>query len=134
MTELRDFYAALVESSDDAIVAKNTDGIVISWNPAAERLFGWSSDEMVGGSIRRLLPADRQEEEDRILSRIRSGERVQPFYTKRLHKNGHLLDVEVSVSPVRDESGRPTPAPTHRPAPRANRPRRRQHATPRRRS
>jgi PAS domain S-box-containing protein len=49
MTELRDFYAALVESSDDAIVAKNTDGIVISWNPAAERLFGWSSEEMVGG-------------------------------------------------------------------------------------
>jgi PAS domain S-box-containing protein len=106
MTELRDFYAALVESSDDAIVAKNTDGIVISWNPAAERLFGWSSDEMVGGSIRRLLPADRQEEEDHILARIRAGERVKPFYTKRLHKNGHLLDVEVSVSPVRDESGK----------------------------
>ena len=106
MTELRDFYAALVESSDDAIVAKNTDGIVISWNPAAERLFGWSSEEMVGGSIRRLLPADRQEEEDHILARIRSGERVKPFYTKRLHKNGHLLDVEVSVSPVRDDSGK----------------------------
>jgi PAS domain S-box-containing protein len=106
MTELRDFYAALVESSDDAIVAKNTDGIVISWNPAAERLFGWSADEMVGGSIRRLLPADRQEEEDQILARIRSGERVKPFYTKRLHKDGHLLDVEVSVSPVRDSGGR----------------------------
>jgi PAS domain S-box-containing protein len=106
MTELRDFYAALVESSDDAIVAKNTDGIVISWNPAAERLFGWSADEMVGGSIRRLLPADRQEEEDQILARIRSGERLKPFYTKRLHKDGHLLDVEVSVSPVRDSGGR----------------------------
>jgi PAS domain S-box-containing protein len=106
MTELRNFYAALVESSDDAIVAKNTDGVVISWNPAAERLFGWTAREMIGGSIRRLLPADRQEEEDDILSRIRSGTRVEPFYTKRLHKDGHLLDVSVSVSPVRDEQGK----------------------------
>ncbi len=106
MTELRDFYAALVESSDDAIVAKNTDGIVISWNPAAQKLFGWTSDEMVGGSIRRLLPPDRQEEEDQILARIRAGERVVPFYTKRLHKRGRLLDVQVSVSPVRDASGK----------------------------
>ncbi len=105
MTELRDFYAALVESSDDAIVAKNTDGIVIAWNPAAEELFGWTSDEMVGGSIRRLLPPDRQEEEDQILARIRAGERVPPFYTKRLRKDGCLLDVQVSVSPVRDASG-----------------------------
>ena len=106
MSELRDFYAALVESSDDAIVAKNPDGIVIAWNPAAERLFGWTSEEMVGGSIRRLLPPDRQQEEDHILARIRAGERVYPFYTKRLHKDGHLLDVQVSVSPVRDASGK----------------------------
>ena len=106
MTELRDFYSALVESSDDAIVAKNTDGIVIAWNPAAQRLFGWTSEDMVGGSIRRLLPMDRQEEEDLILARIRAGERVPPFYTKRLHKDGHLLDVQVSVSPVRDATGK----------------------------
>ena len=106
MTELRDFYAALVESADDAIVAKNTDGIVIAWNPAAQKLFGWTSDEMVGGSIRRLLPDDRQHEEDHILERIRSGDRVPPFYTKRLHKDGHQLDVQVSVSPVRDASGK----------------------------
>ena len=106
MTELRDFYAALVESADDAIVAKNTDGIVIAWNPAARKLFGWTSEEMVGGSIRRLLPADRQQEEDHILDRIRAGERVPPFYTKRMHKDGHLLDVQVSVSPVRDASGK----------------------------
>jgi PAS domain S-box-containing protein len=106
MTELRDFYAALVESADVAIVAKNIDGIVIAWNPAAETLFGWTSDEMVGGSIRRLLPEDRQHEEDHILSRIREGEQVAPFYTKRLHKDGHLIDVQVSVSPVRDASGK----------------------------
>jgi PAS domain S-box-containing protein len=100
-----DFYAALVESSDDAIVAKDVNGIVISWNPAAERLFGWTSAEMVGHSIRRLLPEDRQHEEDDILARIALGERVGQLLTKRLHKNGEMLDVSVTVSPVRDEMG-----------------------------
>ena len=105
MTELRNFYAALVESSEDAIVAKNIDGVVIAWNPAAEKLFGWTAREMIGGSIRRLLPPDREKEEDEILARIRSGHRVEPFYTQRKHKDGHLLDVSISVSPVRDEAG-----------------------------
>ena len=105
MVEVHDFYEALVESSDDAIVAKDIDGIVISWNPAAERLFGWTAEEMVGQSIRRLLPDDRQHEEDEILTRIRSGERVGQFFTKRRHKDGTLLDISVSVSPVRDAQG-----------------------------
>ncbi|WP_305095610.1 PAS domain S-box protein [Croceibacterium aestuarii] len=105
MLEVRDFYEALVESSDDAIVAKDTDGIVIAWNPAAERLFGWTAEEMVGNSIRRLLPEDRQDEEDLILSRIRAGERVGQLMTKRLHKDGTLLDVSVTVSPVRNAAG-----------------------------
>lgn len=105
MVEVRDFYEALVESSDDAIVAKDTNGIVISWNPAAERLFGWTATEMVGQSIRRLLPEDRQHEEDEILARIRTGERVGQFFTKRLHKDGTLLDISVAVSPVRDGEG-----------------------------
>ena len=105
MVEVRDFYEALVESSDDAIVAKDTDGVVISWNPAAEHLFGWTAAEMVGQSIRRLLPADRQHEEDEILARIRTGEKVGQFFTKRLHKDGHLLDISVAVSPVRDGAG-----------------------------
>jgi PAS domain S-box-containing protein len=100
-----DFYAALVESSDDAIVAKDVNGLIISWNPAAERLFGWTSEEMVGGSIRRLLPDDRQHEEDDILERIRRGERVGQFLTKRLHKSGEPLDISVTVSPVRDSMG-----------------------------
>ena len=106
MTELREFYAALVESSDDAIVAKDTDGVVIAWNPAAERLFGWTAEEMRGQPMRRLLPPDRQEEENEILARIKAGERIGQFYTKRMHKDGHLLDVSVSVSPVRDGQGR----------------------------
>ena len=105
MVEVRDFYEALVESSDDAIVAKDTNGVVISWNPAAERLFGWTAAEMVGQSIRRLLPDDRQHEEDLILERIRNGERVGQFFTKRLHKDGTLLDISVAVSPVRDGEG-----------------------------
>ena len=105
MVEVRDFYEALVESSDDAIVAKDTDGVVISWNPAAERLFGWTALEMVGQSIRRLLPDDRQHEEDEILARIRNGERVGQFFTKRLHRDGTLLDISVAVSPVHDAKG-----------------------------
>lgn len=105
MVEVRDFYEALVESSDDAIVAKDTDGNVIAWNPAAERLFGWTASEMVGQSIRRILPDDRQHEEDEILARIRRGEKVGQFFTKRLHKDGTLLDVSVSVSPVYDAQG-----------------------------
>jgi len=104
-SDLRDFYAALVESSDDAIVAKDTSGVVMAWNPAAERLFGWTAAEMHGQSIRRLLPSDRQYEEDRILARIRAGERIGQFFTKRVHKDGRLIDVSITVSPVRDSRG-----------------------------
>jgi PAS domain S-box-containing protein len=103
--QAQDFFTALVESADVGIVAKDLDGIVMSWNPAAERLFGYSAAEMVGQSIRRLLPPDRQNEEDEILARIRAGERIEQFYTKRLRKDGHLLDVQVSISPVRDGEG-----------------------------
>ena len=106
LIEVYDFYAALVESSDDAIVAKDTDGIVIAWNPAAEALFGWNAQEMIGHSVRRLLPEDRQGEEDAILARIRQGEKVGQFLTKRLHKSGELVDVSVTVSPVCDADGK----------------------------
>ena len=105
MIAVSDFYASLVESSDDAIVAKDVNGIVIAWNPAAERLFGYTAEEMEGQSIRCLLPPDRQHEEDEILERIRSGERVGQFFTERLHKDGHLLQVSVTVSPVRNAEG-----------------------------
>lgn len=103
--DVRDHYTALIESSDDGIVAKDLEGNVISWNPAAEHLFGWTAAEMAGKSIRRLLPPDRQEEEDMILSRIRSGEKVGQFITERLHKDGRRLHVEVSISPVRNAAG-----------------------------
>jgi PAS domain S-box-containing protein len=106
LPEVTDFYAALVESSDDAIVAKDADGIIIAWNPAAEHLFGWSAEEMIGRSVRRLLPEDLQHEEDDILARIRQGEKVGQFLTRRLSKSGELLDVSMTVSPVRDASGK----------------------------
>jgi len=103
--QAQDFFTALVESADVGIVAKDLDGFVIIWNPAAERLFGYSAAEMVGQSIRRLLPPDRQNEEDEILARIRAGERIEQFFTRRRHKDGHELDVQVSISPVRNAEG-----------------------------
>lgn len=103
--DAHELYSALVRSSDDGIVAKDLDGNILSWNPAAEALFGYSAEEMVGGSIRRLLPPDRQSEEDDILARIRAGEKVGQFYTKRLHKSGRLIDVAVAVSPMRNARG-----------------------------
>lgn len=98
-------FAAIVANSSDAIVSKSLDGIVQSWNPAAEKLFGWSAEEMIGQSIRRLLPADRQDEEDTILTRIRAGELVPKFETLRLTKSGEQIPVAVTVSPVRDADG-----------------------------
>jgi PAS domain S-box-containing protein len=100
-----DHYTALIQSSGDAIVAKDLEGRVVSWNPAAERLFGWRADEMIGQSIRRLLPPDRQHEEDDILAHIRSGEQVGLVLTERVHRDGHNLFVGVTISPIRDASG-----------------------------
>lgn len=103
--DAQELYAALVESSDDGIVAKDLDGNILSWNPAAAALFGYSAEEMVGSSIRKLLPPDRHDEEDEILARIRAGEKVGQFFTKRLHKDGRLIDVSVAVSPMRNAKG-----------------------------
>jgi PAS domain S-box-containing protein len=98
--------AAIVDSSDDAIVSKNLDGIVTSWNTAAQKMFGWTSDEMVGQSIRRIIPKDRQHEEDNVLASIRRGERVDHFETERLRKDGSVVPISLTVSPVRDADGR----------------------------
>src|SRR5262245_17624924 len=96
---------AIVDTSDDAIVAKDLDGIVTTWNVAAERMFGFTEVEMVGQSIRRIIPADRQGEEDEVLARIRSGEKVDHFETVRQRKDGTLVPISLTVSPIRDESG-----------------------------
>jgi PAS domain S-box-containing protein len=97
--------AAIVESTDDAIVGKDLNGIVFSWNPAAERLFGFTADEMIGQSIRRIIPEHRQSEEDHVLSRIRSGQRVEHYETIRQHKDGTLRSVSLTVSPIRNQDG-----------------------------
>jgi PAS domain S-box-containing protein len=102
----RGHLAAIVESSDDAIVGKTLDGIVTSWNRGAETIFGYREEEMIGQSIKRLFPADRLSEEDLILERIRRGERVEHFETVRRRKDGREIDVSVAISPVRDPVGR----------------------------
>jgi PAS domain S-box-containing protein len=104
--EDRSRLAAIVQSSDDAIVGKTLDGIVTSWNEGARRLFGYTAEEMVGQPLARLIPGDRLEEESEILARLRRGERVEHFETVRQHKGGNLVDVSVSISPIRDASGR----------------------------
>jgi PAS domain S-box-containing protein len=98
--------AAIVASSEDAIVGKTLDGIVTSWNEAAERMFGYSASEMIGQSVRCLIPAERQGEEDMILNRVTHGERVKPYETIRNTKDRRAIDVSVSVSPVRNARGR----------------------------
>jgi PAS domain S-box-containing protein len=97
--------AAIVESSDDAIISKDLNGIVQSWNEGAERLFGYSAKEMIGRSILHLIPPDQHDEETLILARVRRGERIEHYQTTRLAKSGRLLQVSLSVSPIRDHSG-----------------------------
>jgi two-component system CheB/CheR fusion protein len=97
--------AAIIESSDDAIISKDLNGIITSWNAAAERLFGYTQDEIVGQSILTLIPPDRQHEEPRILERIRRGERIDHYETVRRRKDGSLLDISVTVSPLKDQNG-----------------------------
>ena len=95
--------SAIVDSSDDAIISKDLNGIIKSWNRSAERLFGYTAAEAIGQSVATLLiPADRQEEEPEILSRLRRGERVDYFETKRKRRDGTLLDISLTISPVND--------------------------------
>ena len=97
--------AAIVDSSDDAIISKNLKSIVTSWNPAAERIFGYTAEEMIGQSIMRLLPPDRLEEEARIVARLQRGERVDHFETRRVRKDGRFIDVSLTISPIKNEEG-----------------------------
>jgi PAS domain S-box-containing protein len=98
--------AAIVESSDDAIVSKDFDGIITSWNRGAERLFGYTAEEAIGQPITILIPQDRHDEEPAILARIRSGERVDHYETVRQRKDGALIEISLSVSPIRGPDGR----------------------------
>ncbi len=98
--------AAIVENTDDAIISKDLDGRILSWNPGAARLYGYTAEEAVGQPVTMLIPEDRPDEEPHILERIRRGERVDHYETVRKHKDGTFIDVSLTVSPVRDATGR----------------------------
>ena len=103
--EVQRGVAAIVESSDDAIVSKNLDGIISSWNHGAERLFGYTSKEIIGSSILTIVPPELQHEEHSILAKLRNGERIDHFETVRLKKDGSRVEVSLTISPVRDSTG-----------------------------
>lgn len=98
--------AAIIDSSDDAIISKTLESVITSWNESAERLFGYKAEEIIGQTIYKLIPPDREQEEPKILERLKRGERVEHFETKRLTKNGKLIDVSLTVSPVKDKEGK----------------------------
>jgi len=98
--------AAIVESSDDAIIGRDLDGVILTWNRGAERMYGYSADEIRGRSVSILIPQERSDELGSILDRIRAGQRVEPYETQRLTKDGRLLDVSLTVSPIKDARGR----------------------------
>jgi len=98
--------ASIVQSSDDAIVSKNLDGIITSWNKGAERIFGYTAEEAIGQPITIVIPQDRQDEERTILTRIRRGERIDHFETVRQHKHGSLIVLSLTISPVKNAAGK----------------------------
>jgi PAS domain S-box-containing protein len=100
------FLAAIVESSDDAIVSKSLSGVITTWNKGAERLFGYTADEAIGHPITIVIPPDRLDEEPAILARIQAGERVNHFETIRRRKDGTLVDISLTILPIRDDNGK----------------------------
>ena len=97
------WLAAIIRSSNDAIISKKIDGSITSWNPAAERMLGYTGEEMLGESIRKIIPDHRQKEEDEIVASIKAGNPVEHFETERIHKNGKSVAISVYVSPILDE-------------------------------
>jgi PAS domain S-box-containing protein len=98
-------YEAIVDSSDDAIVSKDLHSTIKSWNKGAERIFGYLAEEMIGESITKLLPPDRLDEEGKILARLHRGERLEHFETRRQRKDGRVIDVSLTISPIRNSEG-----------------------------
>ena len=104
--EVQGRIAAIVQASDDAIIGEDLNGIITSWNPGAEKIFGFTAGEMVGASILRLVPADRCDEEKHILGNIKAGKSVQHFETQRRTKAGRLIDVSITASPIKNTAGK----------------------------
>lgn len=100
------YLGAIIESSDDAIISKDLNGFITSWNKSAERIFGYTAEEVLGRHITIIIPAERLAEEDKILATLKAGKRIDHFETWRRHKAGHLVPVSLTVSPIRDASGK----------------------------
>ena len=103
--DVRRHFAAIVESSEDAIISKNLDGIILSWNQAAHRIFGYEAAEVIGKPVTILIPSDHQNEEPEIIARIRRGEKVEHYETIRQRKDGRLINISLTVSPIKDSEG-----------------------------
>ena len=104
--ETKQLLSTIVQFSDDAIISKDLEGIIKSWNAGAERIFGYTAREAIGQSVEILIPADRLNEEAEIINRIRRGERIEHYETVRRRKDGSLIDISLTVSPIRDAKGK----------------------------
>jgi PAS domain S-box-containing protein len=99
------FFESVVRSSDDAVISKDLGGIILSWNEGAERIYGYTAEEMIGRHISTLTPEDRADEIPKILERLARGDRIDHYETKRRRKDGAIIEVSVTISPIRNESG-----------------------------
>ena len=100
------WLSAIIESADDAVISKTLDGIITSWNNGAERIFGYTADEVIGKPVTILIPPDHEDEEPRILAQLRAGERIEHYETVRVRKDGRLIDISLTVSPIRGPNGK----------------------------
>src|SRR5580700_7050199 len=98
-------YSSIVESSDDVIIAKNREGVISAWNPAAQRMFGYTEKEAIGQPITIIIPSDLHNEENNILRRLLAGERIERYETRRISKTGTNIDLSITFSLIRDASG-----------------------------
>src|SRR5262249_45759130 len=103
--EARLHLAAIVESSDDAIISKNLDGIIVSWNKAAQQLYGYTPEEIIGKSLSILVPPDHPDELPAIMQQLKRGERIEHYETVRVRKDGSRVEVSLTISPVKDADG-----------------------------
>src|SRR5216117_3027587 len=103
---LRSYLAAIVESSEDAIIGKDLDGIITSWNKGAQRIYGYSAREVIGKPVSILIPADRADETSQIMERLKRGEHIKHSETARVTKSGERIHSSLTASPIRDEAGR----------------------------
>ncbi|HEY0657311.1 MAG TPA: PAS domain S-box protein, partial [Pyrinomonadaceae bacterium] len=100
------WLAAIIESAEDAIISKTLNGIITSWNNGAERIFGYTADEVIGKSVLILIPPDHHNEEPAIISKIKDGERIEHYETVRVTKHGKIIDISLTVSPIKDADGK----------------------------